>query len=544
MKNVCERGKDYMDDYEIATSRKPLPILEIGKKLGLTEEQLNFYGKDKAKVDLDLKTQQNAKGKLILVTSTSPTPFGEGKTTLSIGIHDSLCKIGKKSCAVLREPSLGPVFGTKGGATGGGASQVIPMDEINLHFTGDIHAITAANNLLAAVIDNHLFHQTDLELDPKTIAFSRCMDMNDRALREITLLKTGRTEHFHISTASEIMAIVCLSESMEDLKKRLGAIYVGKNKAGKRIYAKDLNCVGAMMILLKDAMKPNLVQTLEGNPVLIHGGPFANIAHGCNSVIATQLGLNLADYVITEAGFGSDMGGVKFFDIKSRMSGLFPDLVVLNTSVRGLKYNGEKDLKRGLANLEYHITNMKKFCSNVLVVLNLFKTDTKEEIELIKSFCEQFQTPFEISECYQHGSNGGIHLAETIVSLTKEKTEKKHSALYSLEDSLENKIHSFCKEIYYAKEVIYTEKAKKKLEEYSLLSLPICIAKTQYSITDDPKKLGFPKGETLTVTDIKLNHGAGFITVYMGNVLTMPGLSKHANYEKMDYLNGQIKGIF
>ncbi len=532
-----------MNDSEIASKVNPLPILEIGKKLGLKEEQLICYGMDKAKIDPESISFSNPQGKLILVTSTSPTPFGEGKTTLSIGIHDSLCRIGKRSCAVLREPSLGPVFGIKGGATGGGYSQVIPMDEINLHFTGDIHAITAANNLLSAVIDNHLFHQTSLELDPSTISFSRCMDMNDRALRTITLNKIDRTEHFHISTASEIMAILCLSNSMEELKERLGSIYIGKNKAGEFVYARDLNCVGAMAILLKDALKPNLVQTLEGNPVLIHGGPFANIAHGCNSVIATKVGLNIADYVVTEAGFGSDMGGVKFFDIKGRESGISPDLVVLNTSVRGLKYNGHKDLEQGFANLEYHIYNMKKFCSKVLVVLNLFETDTEEEQKQIATFCKQHQTPFTISNCYQKGSLGGITMAEMIVSLTEEETKKQLPVIYSLEDSLEEKITTFCKEIYYAKEVVFLEKARKKLKEYSL-PLPICIAKTQYSITDDPQKLGFPKGETLTVTDLKLNHGAGFITVLMGNVMTMPGLSEHANYEKMDYLDGKITGLF
>lgn len=532
-----------MNDYEISKKVQPKNILEIGKKLSLKKEDLLVYGNDKAKLNVKKESLKKEDGKLILVTSTSPTPYGEGKTTLAIGIHDALCKLGMNSLVVLREPSLGPVFGTKGGATGGGMSQVIPMDDINLHFTGDIHAITSANNLLAAVIDNHLFHKTDLNLDPKTIVFERCMDMNDRSLRTVQLSNVDRLDHFNISTASELMAILCLSEDENDLKMRLENIYIGDSYEGKKIYAKDLNCVGAMLILLKDAIKPNLVQTLEGNPALIHGGPFANIAHGCNSVIATKLGLKLASYVITEAGFGSDMGGLKFFDIKCRISNLNPDLVIINATIRGLKYNGNGDLKTGLSNLNYHISNMQQCTNNLLVVLNKFEEDTELEIEMIKDYCNEKNVPFEMSDCYKSGSNGGLEVAKKILDLANQESQTL-SFSYEIEDTLQEKIEKLCKKHYFAKQVLFSDNALKKVEKYKNEKLPICIAKTQYSITDNPKILGFPKDHTMTVTDIKLNHGAGFITVFMGNIMTMPGLSKTANYINMDYSDNKISGLF
>lgn len=530
-----------MNDYEIAKQTTPLHIGEIASKLDIEEEKLEYYGKEKAKLNVaDLK---DSKGKLILVTSTSPTPYGEGKTTLAIGIHDALCKIGKNSLVVLREPSLGPVFGTKGGATGGGRSQVIPMEDINLHFTGDIHAITAANNLLAAIIDNHLFHGNELNLDPNRISFERCLDVNDRVLRKVDLPISNRRDKFNISTASEIMAILCLAKDMNDLKEKLGNIFIGYTMDDKEIFARDLHAEGALTVLLKDAIKPNLVQTLEQNPAIIHGGPFANIAHGCNSIIATKLGLSLADYVVTEAGFGSDMGALKFLDMKCRLNDIYPDMIVLNTTIRGLKYNGHDDLEDGLSNLEYHITNMKKFSSNVLVVLNKFATDTDSEVEVLRHYCETLDVPFAISTCHTNGSDGGIEVANTITKMLEVENQIKYFP-YELMDSLQTKIEKVCKNIYYAKEVQYKEGVLEKIEKLEKYHLPICIAKTPYSITDDAKKLGFPKDSTMTVTNVKLNHGAGFITIYMGNIMTMPGLSSHANYLNMDYVDGTIKGIF
>lgn len=532
-----------MTDYEIAKRVIPEPIDNIARKLKLPKEVIIPYGFDKAKIDVDKLGKLEKKGNLILVTSTSPTPYGEGKTTLTIGIHDALCKLGYSSVAVLREPSLGPVFGTKGGATGGGMSQVIPMENINLHFTGDIHAITSANNLLCAVIDKELFYDNKLNLDKNRICFHRCMDINDRALRTISLPNQERMDHFSISTASEMMAILCLSKDMEDLEKRLERILIGYTYDDKPVYAKDLNCVGALKVLLKDAMKPNLVQTLEHNPVLIHGGPFANIAHGCNSIIATNLGLHCSDYVLTEAGFGSDMGALKFFDLKCRMTSLNPKLVILNTTIRGLKYHGNGDLKEGFSNLEYHILNMKKFTNNLLVVLNQFESDTKEEIDLLEKYCCQKQVLFSVSSCYKNGSEGGILVANKVVELCKNK-EVRLPILYDVNDLLESKIEYLAKNLYYAKEVKYTSVAKEKLNKYQTLSLPICIAKTPYSITDSKNELGFKKEHTMTVTDIKVNNGAGFITVLMGNIILMPGLSRNANYQNMDLKDGIITGLF
>lgn len=535
-----------MTDYEISQNAHLKNIIEIGEKIGFSKEDLDLYGNYKAKILKTDKELQNKEGKLILVTSTSPTPYGEGKTTLSLGMNDSLNQIGVNSIAVLREPSLGPVFGTKGGATGGGMSQVCPMEDINLHFTGDIHALTSANNLLCAIIDNHIFQGNLLQLDPNRISFQRCLDVNDRALRSIHLNKIDREDSFNISTASEMMAILCLASDEEDLRKRLGDIFIGYTYDNKEIYARDLKVEGALLVLLKDAIHPNLVQSLENNPVIIHGGPFANIAHGCNSLLATKMGLKVSDYVVTEAGFGSDMGALKFLDIKCRIGHLNPDLIVINTTIRGLLYNGENSLEKGIQNLLYHIENMCYFKENILVVLNRFEKDTEEQISYIKTFCAENHTSFAVSECYKKGSAGGIDLAHTIVKLCQ-KEKKDLNLLYTLEDPISIKIDKVCKKAYHASSIIIEEKAKQKieiLEKNGHTNLPICIAKTPYSISDNPKLLGYPKDFTMTVTDIKLNHGAGFITVYMGNIMTMPGLSKTPNYLNMDFVDHKIKGIF
>lgn len=503
-----------------------LNIEKVAAKIKLQQKEIISYGTEKAKIKKEIG---NPKGHLILVTSTSPTPYGEGKTTLSIGITDSLNALGYCSIAVLREPSLGPVFGLKGGATGGGKSQIVPKEDINLHFTGDIHAITSANNLLCAALDNHIYQGNELEIDPATIMIHRCMDMNDRALRNITL--DNRKESFDISTASEVMAIFCLATSLSDLQKRLGEILIAYSKNGKEIYAKDLNVQGAMVKLLEHAFLPNLVQTLEENPVLIHGGPFANIAHGCNSIVATSLGLSLADYIVTEAGFGSDMGALKFFDIKCRMHHLNPSLVVINTTIRSLKYNAEdkKSLQSGIQNLVFHIENMKRFMKNVCVVLNRFEDDSEVDINYVKEFCHSQNVPFMISDCYLKGSSGGIDMASKIVSLCKTEPI---SYPYELSDSLQCKIEKICQKHYGASEVEFSSLVIEKMKKLDK-PLPICIAKTPYSISDNPNLLGFPKNFKMRVTDIKLNNGAGFITVYMGNIMTMPGLPKKPNYLNM-----------
>lgn len=536
-----------MNDYEIASKTKLLNIKQIAAKINISEHDLEYYGKYKAKINLTEDNLKDRNSKLILVTSTSPTPYGEGKTTLSIGINDALCKIGKNSLVVLREPSLGPVFGTKGGATGGGYSQVAPMDDINLHFTGDIHAITSANNLLCAIVDNHLFQGNELNIDEDTIMVRRCLDVNDRALRDINLNITNRKEKFDISTASEIMAILCLSQNIDDLKQKIGNILIGYNKDGKEIFARDLNCEGALTILLKDAIKPNLVQTLEGNPAIIHGGPFANIAHGCNSLIATKLALKLSDYVVTEAGFGSDMGALKFLDIKCRIGNLNPDLIVINTTIKGLKYNSsDNDLKKGIANLQYHIDNMKHFSNHILVILNKFINDTNDEIEYIRKYCNDQNISFEISECYSKGSNGGISIANKIVDMTNHEKENLNQ-LYSLNGTIQDKINNFCKISFGVSSIIVSDEVKNKMlkiDNSAFKNLPICIAKTPYSITDNPKLLGYPKDFTMTITDIKINSGAGFIVIYMGNIMTMPGLSKKANYLNMDFKDNKIIGLF
>ncbi|MBQ2946802.1 MAG: formate--tetrahydrofolate ligase [Bacilli bacterium] len=544
-------------DIEISNECNMLNINDISNKLGINEEYLENYGKYKAKINLDAnKKLNNNDGKLILVTSINPTPFGEGKTTVSIGINDALRKLNKNSLVVLREPSLGPVFGIKGGATGGGYSQVVPMEDINLHFTGDIHAIETANNLLCSIIDNHIFQGNSLGINK--IVFNRCVDLNDRALRNITINSNySRNEKFNITVASEMMAILCMATDIEDLKVRIGNILIGYTKDNKMIFARDLNCVGAIALLLKDAIKPNLVQTLENNPAIIHGGPFANIAHGCNSVIATKLGLKLADYVVTEAGFGADLGAEKFLDIKCGTTGLKPNCIVINATVRSLKYNGGVDkesinienliaLKVGIVNLERHIENMSKYTKNIVVCLNRFAYDTDNEIEYVKEFVRNMGYSIEVCNSFKEGSNGAIELANRIIETCEKENDFKK--LYDYNDSITNKINTVCKEIYRAGNVIINDEIKEKIkliEQNNLDKLPICIAKTQYSFSDDPKKLGAPNNFDMSVTDIKLSNGAGFIVVLMGNIMTMPGLGKNSSYLNMDIdKNGNIKGLF
>ena len=545
-----------MTDLQIENSIKKIDIKDVASKIGLNESDIEKYGNDKAKINL--KKYSNKCGKLILVTSINPTPYGEGKTTLSIGINDALNRLNKKSIVVLREPSLGPVFGIKGGATGGGYSQIIPSIDINLHFTGDIHAVESANNLLCAAIDNHIYFGNRLKF--KNILFKRCMDMNDRALRNIIInnnLKKvePRDESFQITTASEIMAILCLCTDINDLKRRIGNILIGIDINNKPIYASSLNIQDAMTILLKDAIKPNLVQTLENNPAIVHGGPFANVAHGCNSVIATKLALNLGDYVVTEAGFGSDLGCEKFFDIKCKDNNLNPDLVILNVTIRGLKHNGlcPKEeltkynleyLKKGISNLNAHINIIKKFSNNIMVVLNKFNDDIYEEIKYIKDYCFKTNIPFEISEAYMYGSEGALSVAKTALEVLNNKN--KVNFMYNNKDSIKDKIYSLATNVYNANEIKYSDKALEKIkfiENIGYSDLPICVAKTQYSISDDPNKLGYPSNYKINITDLHLCTGSQFIIVYMNNIITMPGLSSNPNYENMYIDNNLIKGI-
>ncbi len=539
-----------MTDLEIAHKSKLENIKDIALKLNLNEDDLEMYGNYKAKINRKANTKQ---GKLILVTSINPTPYGEGKTTISIGIHDALSKLGLNSLAVLREPSLGPVFGIKGGATGGGYAQVVPSEDINLHFTGDFHAITSSNNLLCAILDNHIFQGNELNIDPNSVLFNRCMDMNDRALRNIEL--DNRTEHFNITAASEIMAIFCLANSLSNLKIRLGNILVGYTFDKKPVFAKELGCVDAMVILLKDAIKPNLVQTLENNPVIIHGGPFANIAHGCNSVIATKLGLSLADYVVTEAGFGADLGAEKFFDIKCR-NGFTPNCVVINFTIKALKYNGNcpkeeisnpnlEYIKKGIINLTTHIENVKKYTNNIIVCLNKFNTDTEEEIKYVEEYANSINMPFDICDSFTNGSDGSISLAKKIVNICNNASD--FDFLYDLNDSIENKITKICTEIYRASNVEFTDNAKeviKSIEDLGFSNYPVCIAKTQYSLSNDASMLGFPTPYTITVDKIKCQTGAGFIVVYLGSIMTMPGLSKMPAANNMYIDDNEIRGIF
>lgn len=555
-----------LSDIEIAQKAKCLPIKEIAKSLSIEEDDLELYGKYKAKLPLSLvdKYSDRPDGKLILVTAINPTPAGEGKTTVTVGLGEAMSKIGKNAVIALREPSMGPVFGIKGGAAGGGYAQVIPMEDINLHFTGDMHAITAANNLLCAIIDNHIQQGNELSIDPRRILFKRCLDMNDRALRNVIVGLGGklngvpREDGFMITVASEVMAILCLASDIDDLKLRLGRILVAYTYDGKPVYAKDLQVVGAMAALLKDAIKPNLVQTLENTPALMHGGPFANIAHGCNSVTATKLGLKLADYCITEAGFGADLGAEKFLDIKCRYAGLKPSCIVIVATIRALKYNGgvaKSDLKyenvsaleKGIVNLQTHIENMKKYGVPVVVAINRFMTDTDEEIKFIEDFCEKQDVLVSLTEVFANGGNGGVDLAEKVVTTIEEKPSD-FKPLYDAELPIKEKLDIIAREIYRADGVVYTKSAEKAIAEIEALGkdkLPVCVAKTQYSLSDDQTKLGKPENFTITVRDVRLSAGAGFIVALTGDIMTMPGLSKQPAAYSIDVdTDGNIKGLF
>ena len=537
-----------MIDIEIARSITKKNIVDVAKKINIGKDDLILYGTDKAKIK---SIKDNPDGKLILVTAISPTPYGEGKTTVSIGLTDALNLLKKKVVGVLREPSMGPVFGMKGGATGGGYSQVVPMEDINLHFTGDFHAITSANNLLCAAVDNHIYFGN--QLDISEVTFGRCLDVNDRSLREVTA--GGRGDVFSITAASEIMALFCLATSLEDLKEKLGNIVVGYNSKKEEIYAKDLHVEGSMTALLKDAFLPNLVQTLEGNPVIIHGGPFANIAHGCNSIVATKYGLKLADYVITEAGFGADLGAEKFFDIKCRKANINPSAVILVATIKALKYHGgvKKDdiylenndaLEKGLSNLVRHIENMKKYMNNVIVCLNRYDTDLDSEIELVKSCCAENSVEFAESKAYSLGGEGALELASKVVDICEK--ENKFKLLYDDNIDLVEKVKTIAREIYRADDVNFSEVALEKLNALNtkgLSKLPVCIAKTQYSFSDNAKAVGAPNNFIINVRDVNLYNGAGFVTVLLGDIMTMPGLSRNPNYELIDVVDGEIVGV-
>lgn len=558
-----------LTDIEIAQNAKMLKITEVAKNLGVSEEDIEPYGHYKAKLSENLfkKTADNPDGKLILVTAINPTPAGEGKTTISVGLAESMAKIGKNAVLALREPSLGPVFGIKGGAAGGGYAQVVPMEDINLHFTGDMHAITAANNLLCALIDNHLQQGNPLRIDQRRILFKRCMDMNDRALRYINVGLGGkvngipREDGFNITVASEIMAILCLASDLDDLKKRLENILVAYDLDGNPIYASQLKGCGAMTALLKDALKPNLVQTLENTPAIMHGGPFANIAHGCNSVRATKLALKLGEYCITEAGFGADLGAEKFLDIKCRFAGLSPDCVVLVATIRALKYNGGvakadlqeenvEALKKGIVNLQTHIENMHKYGLPVVVAINRFHTDTDAEIEVIQDFCRDMGVEVSLAEIFAKGGEGGTDLAEKVCATIERcgGCQTNFKPIYDEKLPIKEKLDIIAKEIYRADGVVFTAQAEKSLKEINSLGfsdIPVCVAKTQYSLSDDPTKLGKPENFTITVRDLKLSAGAGFVVALTGDIMTMPGLPKVPAAEKIDCdNNGFITGLF
>lgn len=553
-------------DIEIAQEARMVHIREVAAKLDIPEDDLELYGKYKAKLSDELirRVSDRKVGKLILVTAINPTPAGEGKTTTSVGLGEAFGRLGKKAVIALREPSLGPCFGIKGGAAGGGYAQVVPMEDLNLHFTGDFHAITSANNLLAALLDNHIQQGNELGIDPRQIVWKRCMDMNDRVLRNIVVGLGSkmdgmvREDHFVITVASEIMAILCLADDMHDLKRRLGRIIVAYTFDGKPVTADDLKATGAMAALLKDALKPNLIQTLEHTPAIVHGGPFANIAHGCNSVRATKTALKLADYVITEAGFGADLGAEKFFDIKCRKAGLAPDAVVLVATVRALKYNGgvaKADLgaenldalKKGIVNLEKHIENLQKFGVPVVVTLNSFVTDTKAETDYVEQFCRERGCEFALSEVWEKGGEGGIELANKVL-LTLEQKESHFNPLYPDDMSLEDKIATVAREIYGADGVTYSAAAKKELKriaDMGMSSFPVCMAKTQYSLSDDQTKLGRPTGFTINVREVYVSAGAGFVVAVTGSIMTMPGLSKNPAAYGIDVNDdGVITGLF
>lgn len=554
-----------LSDIEIAQQAELLPIKEVAAKIGISEDELEFYGKYKAKLSDELanRVQNNPDGKLVLVTAINPTPAGEGKTTTTAGLGQAMAKIGKNSIIALREPSLGPVFGIKGGAAGGGYAQVLPMEDINLHFTGDMHAITAANNLCCAMLDNHMQQGNALNIDPRKILIKRCLDMNDRALRNIVVGLGGkvngipREDHFIITVASEVMAILCLANDIDDLKQRLGRILVAYTCSGEPVYAKDLKADGAMTALLKDAIKPNLVQTLEGTPAIMHGGPFANIAHGCNSVRATKLALKLADYCITEAGFGSDLGAEKFLDIKCRYAGLSPSAIVIVATCRALKYNGGvpkaevsnenlEALKKGIVNLGVHIENMRKYNVPVIVAINRFGTDSKEELEYIESYCRENGADFALSDVFGKGGEGGIELAKKVVEACEKTSD--FAPIYSLDLTVKEKIEKIAATIYGASKVNYTTAADKAIKEVEALGadkLPVCIAKTQYSLSDNPALLGAPKDFEITVRNVTLSNGAGFVVAYTGDIMTMPGLPKVPAAHSIDVdSDGKIVGLF
>ena len=562
-KNV--QGGNNVTDIEIAQQAHMLPITEIAKALGAREEEISPYGRYKAKLLQPLSDRLSEKpdGKLVLVTAINPTPAGEGKTTTTIGLGEAMQRIGKKAVIALREPSLGPVFGIKGGAAGGGCAQVVPMEDINLHFTGDMHAITAANNLLCALLDNHIHQGNALNIDTRRILITRCMDMNDRALRQVVVGLGGkangfvREDGFCITVASEVMAVFCLARDLGDLKERLSRILVAYSVDGRPVYAGDLHAEGAMAALLKEAIDPNLVQTLENTPALMHGGPFANIAHGCNSVRATRLGLKLADYCITEAGFGSDLGAEKFLDIKCRMAGLTPSAIVIVATDRALKYNGGvpkadvakpnlEALKKGIVNLGAHIENMRKYGVPVVVAINRFAADPEEELSYIESYCNEQGAQFALSEVFAKGGEGGVALAEKVI----EACEKPNRFHYLYEDSLstEEKIRTIAREIYGASDVLFTKKARRALKDIAALGaekLPVCIAKTQYSLSDDASLLGRPKDFSITIRDLKLSNGAGFVVAYAGDIMVMPGLPKVPAANNITVSDdGVISGLF
>lgn len=556
----------YKTDIEIAKEAVMKPIGEVAAKLGITSDELELYGKYKAKLSDELwdRIKNNEDGKLILVTAINPTPAGEGKTTVTVGLGEAFNRLGKKAVIALREPSLGPCFGIKGGAAGGGYAQVVPMEDLNLHFTGDFHAITSANNLLSALLDNHIKQGNTLGIDTNQIVWKRCLDMNDRVLRNVVVglgaAADGvvREDHFVITVASEIMAVLCLADDMKDLKERLARIVVAYNFEGKPVTAGDLNAVGSMAALLKDAIKPNLIQTLENSPAIVHGGPFANIAHGCNSVRATKTALKLADYVITEAGFGADLGAEKFFDIKCRMAGLKPAAVVLVATIRALKYNGGADkkelgnenieaLKKGIVNLEKHIENLKQYGVPVVVTLNKFVSDTEAELGFVKSFCEERGCDFELAEVWEKGGLGGEELAKKVIN-TIETKESNYAPIYSDELSIKEKIEAICTRIYGADGADFSpaaDKAIKKIEELGFGSFPVCMAKTQYSLSDNASLLGRPKGFRVTVREAYVSAGAGFVVALTGSIMTMPGLPKTPAAFSIDVDdNGDIVGLF
>lgn len=554
-----------LTDIEIAQQAKLRLIKDVASDIDINEDELEFYGKYKAKLsdELSERVSKNKDGKLVLVTAINPTPAGEGKTTTSAGLGQAMAKIGKKAIIALREPSLGPVFGIKGGAAGGGYSQVLPMEEINLHFTGDMHAITSANNLLCAMLDNHMQQGNVLGIDPRRILFKRCLDMNDRALRNVVIGLGGkvngvpREDGFIITVASEVMAILCLANDISDLKKRLGNILVAYTYDGNPVFCKDIKADGAMTALLKDALKPNLVQTLEGTPAIMHGGPFANIAHGCNSVRATKLALKLGDYCITEAGFGSDLGAEKFLDIKCRYAGIAPSCIVIVATCRALKYNGGVPktevsetnldaLKNGIVNLGVHIDNMNKYGVPVVVAINRFYTDSEEELKYIEDYCHQRGAEFALSDVFCEGGNGGVDLAKKVVEACEKPSDFK--LLYDNDLTIKEKMNRIATEIYGADKVNYTPQAEKALKDVVALGgdkLPVCVAKTQYSLSDNPALLGAPKGFDITVRDVRISNGAGFVVVYTGNIMTMPGLPKVPAANKIDVdENNVISGLF